>query len=94
MLVGTCMFLPVAISGAFVERYAAFLLARAVAGLAAGGLFVLGANVVAEVFAGARQGFVTTVFITSAPVSFAPARLPVRHSELRSGGGHRSPPTP
>lgn len=75
MLAGTTVFVPVAIAGAFVESYALFLVARTVAGLAAGGLFVLGANIVAEVFAGSRQGFVTTLFVASAPVGFAVSQI-------------------
>lgn len=69
------MFVPVAIAGTLVESYSAFLFARTVAGLAAGGLFVLGANIVAEVFAGRRQGFVTTLFLASAPVGFAVSQV-------------------
>lgn len=75
MLAGVVVFVPVAVAGTLVESYYAFLLARVVAGLAAGGLFVLGANVVAEVFAGDRQGFVTTLFVASAPVGFAVSQV-------------------
>lgn len=75
MLAGILVYLPVAIAGTLVQSYHAFLAMRLIAGLAAGGLFVLGANVVAEVFAGRRQGFVTTLFIASAPVGFALSQL-------------------
>jgi YNFM family putative membrane transporter len=56
MLAGTMVFIPVGTLGTLVDSYCGFLLVRRVAGLAAGGLFVLGANVVAEVFAGRRGG--------------------------------------
>lgn len=75
MLAGTLVFAPVAVVGTFLPSYYAFLGTRVVAGLAAGGLFVLGANVVAEVFAGRRQGFLTTLFIASAPVGFALSQI-------------------
>lgn len=75
VLAGTLVFGPVAIAGTFVSSYGVFLAMRAVAGLAAGALFVLGANVVAEVFAGHRQGFVTSLFIASAPVGFAVSQI-------------------
>lgn len=75
MLAGILVFVPVAVAGVGASWYPAFLLARALAGLAAGGLFVLGANVIAEVFAGTRQGFVTTLFVASAPVGFAVSQL-------------------
>jgi predicted MFS family arabinose efflux permease len=75
MLAGTLMFAPVAVAGTMADGYYVFLAARTVAGLAAGGLFVLGTNVVAEVFAGPRQGFVTTLFLASAPVGFAVSQI-------------------
>ena len=75
MLAGIAVFGPVAIAGTLFSSYSVFLAARVVAGLAAGGLFVLGTNVVAEVFAGQRQGFVTTLFISSAPVGFAVSQI-------------------
>ncbi|WP_336135195.1 MFS transporter [Natronomonas amylolytica] len=75
LLAGTLVFAPVAVAGTLVDAYYAFLAARVLAGLAAGGLFVLGANVVAEVFAGRRQGFVTTLFLASAPVGFAVSQV-------------------
>lgn len=75
MLAGTVVFVPVGTLGTLVDTYYGFLLVRGIAGLAAGGLFVLGANVVAEVFAGPRQGFVTTLFVSSAPVGFAISQL-------------------
>ena len=75
LLAGILVFLPVAFAGTLVWAYYAFLATRVVAGLAAGGLFVLGANIVAEVYAGPRQGFVTTLFIASAPVGFAVSQL-------------------
>jgi MFS family permease len=71
MTVGTVVFVPVGVAGAFAPTYPTFLAGRVVAGLAGGALFVLGANVVAQVFSGPRQGFVTTVFIASAPLGFA-----------------------
>lgn len=75
LLAGTAVFAPVAVIGTLLDSYAGFLATRVVAGLAAGGVFVLGANVVAEVFAGSRQGFVTTLFIASAPVGFALSQI-------------------
>jgi MFS family permease len=75
MLAGILVFVPVAVAGTLLESYYPFIGTRIVAGLAAGGLFVLGANVVAEVFAGRRQGFVTTLFIASAPVGFAVSQI-------------------
>lgn len=71
MVAGILVYLPAAIVGTLVQTYYTFLVMRLVAGLAAGGLFVLGTNVIAEVFSGRRQGFVTTLFIASAPVGFA-----------------------
>jgi|AntDeeMetagen192_2_1112575.scaffolds.fasta_scaffold00432_11 predicted MFS family arabinose efflux permease len=71
MTLGTVVFAPVAIAGSFAGAYPPFLVTRAVAGVAGGALFVLGTNVVAQVFSGPRQGFVTTVFIASAPLGFA-----------------------
>lgn len=71
VLAGAVTFLPVAVAGTFAPSFEAFAAARALAGLAGGGLFVLATNVVAEVFAGRRQGFVTTAFLASAPVGFA-----------------------
>ncbi|WP_408958940.1 nitrate/nitrite transporter [Natrinema sp. 74] len=71
MTAGTAVFVPVAIAGSFATAYPVFLASRAVAGLAGGAVFVLGTNVVAQVFAGKRQGVVTTVFIASAPLGFA-----------------------
>lgn len=71
MTLGTAVFVPVAIVGSFADSYPLFLSSRAIAGIAGGAVFVLGANVVAQVFAGSRQGFVTTVFISSAPLGFA-----------------------
>jgi nitrate/nitrite transporter NarK len=44
-------------------------------GVAAGGLFVLGANVVAEVFADLRQSFVTTLFLACAPIGYAVSQI-------------------
>ncbi|MEF8778906.1 MAG: MFS transporter, partial [Natronomonas sp.] len=75
MLVGISLFTPVAIAGIFTESYVAFLATRVIAGLAAGGIFVLGTNIVAEVFAGPRQGFLTTVFLASAPLGFATSQV-------------------
>jgi predicted MFS family arabinose efflux permease len=75
LLAGTVVFAPVAVVGTLLDSYYGFLGTRVVAGLAAGGVFVLGANVVAEVFAGPRQGFVTTLFIASAPVGFALSQI-------------------
>jgi predicted MFS family arabinose efflux permease len=75
MLVGIGLFTPVAIAGIFTESYVAFLATRVIAGLAAGGVFVLGTNIVAEVFAGPRQGFLTTVFLASAPLGFATSQV-------------------
>lgn len=75
LLAGTVVFAPVAVAGTLLDSYYGFLGTRVVAGLAAGGVFVLGANVVAEVFAGPRQGFVTTLFIASAPVGFALSQI-------------------
>jgi nitrate/nitrite transporter NarK len=75
VIAATALFVPVAAAGTLATSYEAFLLTRAVAGLAAGGLFVLGTNVVAEVFAGRRQGFVTTLFLASAPVGFAVSQI-------------------
>ncbi|MDS0477031.1 MFS transporter [Natrinema sp. 1APR25-10V2] len=71
MTAGTAVFVPVAIAGSFATSYPLFLVSRAVAGVAGGAVFVLGTNVVAQVFAGERQGVVTTVFIASAPLGFA-----------------------
>jgi len=71
MTLGTVVFAPVAIAGSFAATYPLFLVTRAVAGVAGGALFVLSTNVVAQVFRGPRQGFVTTVFIASAPLGFA-----------------------
>ncbi|MFC6765178.1 MFS transporter [Natrinema soli] len=71
MTLGTVVFAPVAIVGSFAGTYPLFLLTRAVAGIAGGALFVLSTNVVAQVYSGPRQGFVTTVFIASAPLGFA-----------------------
>ncbi|MDS0474409.1 MFS transporter [Natrinema sp. 1APR25-10V2] len=71
MTAGTAVFVPVAVAGSFATGYPLFLASRAVAGVAGGAVFVLGTNVVAQVFAGERQGVVTTVFIASAPLGFA-----------------------
>jgi len=71
MTLGTVVFAPVAIARLVRGRVSSFLVTRAVAGVAGGALFVLGTNVVAQVFSGPRQGFVTTVFIASAPLGFA-----------------------
>ncbi|MEF8807185.1 MFS transporter [Natronomonas sp.] len=75
MLAGTVVFAPVAFAGTLTDSYYAFLAARVLAGVAAGGLFVLGANIVAEVFAGERQGFMTTLFLASAPLGFAVSQI-------------------
>jgi MFS family permease len=72
---GVVLFAGAAIAGTAPSTYALFLAGRAVAGLAAGGLFVLGTNVVSRVFAGRRQGFVTTLFVASAPVGFAVSQV-------------------
>ncbi|WP_226008216.1 MFS transporter [Natrinema salinisoli] len=71
MTLGTVVFTPVAIAGSFAATYPLFLVTRVIAGVAGGALFVLSTNVVAQVFRGPRQGFVTTVFIASAPLGFA-----------------------
>jgi MFS family permease len=75
MLAGTLVFAPVATLGTLPGSYYAFLVARVLAGVAAGGLFVLGANIVAEVFEGRRQGFMTTLFLASAPLGFAVSQI-------------------
>lgn len=71
LTLGMVVFAPIAIVGAFMQTYLLFLVSRFFAGTAAGALFVLGANIVSQVFAGSRQGFVTTVYIASAPLGFA-----------------------
>ena len=71
LTIGVSLFSGVAIAGTATTTYSVFLAGRAVAGLAAGGLFVLGTNIISRVFAGQRQGFITTLFVASAPTGFA-----------------------
>lgn len=71
MAAATAVFLPASIVGVASASYPLFLASRFVAGVAGGVLFVLGTNVVSQLFAGQKQGFVMTVFIASAPVGFA-----------------------
>ncbi|WP_226043259.1 MFS transporter [Natrinema sp. DC36] len=71
MAAATAVFLPVSVVGVVLVSYPLFLASRFVAGVAAGVLFVLGTNVVSQLFAGRNQGFMMTVFIASAPVGFA-----------------------
>lgn len=68
---GIVVFVPASVVGVVAPSYPLFLASRFVAGVAAGVIFVLGTNIVGELFAGRRQGFVTTVFIASAPLGFA-----------------------
>jgi MFS family permease len=75
MLAGTLLFAPAAVLGTVFSLYTMFLATRILAGIAAGGLFVLSANIVAEVFAGERQGFMTTLFLASAPLGFAVSQI-------------------
>ncbi|MFB6178223.1 MAG: nitrate/nitrite transporter [Halorientalis sp.] len=71
LVAALCLYVPVAAVGTATDSYAVFLVSRAVAGLGAGGLFVVSTNVVADVFAGRRQGFLTTLLLASAPVGYA-----------------------
>ncbi|WP_299269582.1 MFS transporter [Halorientalis sp.] len=71
IMIGAAVFGPAGVAGVFAPSYELFLVGRFVAGLAGGTVFVLGTNVVSQVFSGARQGLVLTVFIASAPVGFA-----------------------
>jgi NNP family nitrate/nitrite transporter-like MFS transporter len=67
----TAVFVPASVVGVASASYPLFLASRFAAGVAGGVLFVLGTNVVSQLFAGRKQGFVMTLFIASAPVGFA-----------------------
>lgn len=53
------------------DGFTQFLVFRAVGGMVAGFIFTAGANIVGEIFPADQQDLATSIYITSAPASFA-----------------------
>lgn len=71
LTVAVATFAVVAIGGAAVESYPAFLASRVVAGTGAGLFWGVGANVVGRTFPAGRRDVATGIFVASGPLGLA-----------------------